>query len=91
MAVLHEMCELSNDVALNSPVTGESTVRKVLPGTFTHTVITTDCDGVASGSGAAFGPGGSGPGFMVKKLAVSEGGSRYNPNQTVMVFMGEAG
>ena len=92
MATLHEMCTVTNDVALNSPINGEATVRKFLPGTFTHTIIRTECDGGASsGSGSSFGPGGSGPGFMVKKLKVSEGGSRHMPDQTVTVFIGAAG
>ncbi len=86
--ILHEMCSVSNDVALNSPIHGASTVRKLLPGTWTRTCITTDCGGSGGGTASCFGAGASGKGVTVKELQVKEGGSRYMPEQKVIVVTG---
>lgn len=96
MALLHETCTSQNDIAMNSPITGTSSIRKLLNGTWTRTCITTNCGGGGGGSGsgsgsaACYGPGGSGNGTVIKEVDVKEGGTRHMPDQHIIVIMGGA-
>lgn len=38
--VLHDMCQMDADAAINNPIKGKATIRKSLPGTWTRTIIT---------------------------------------------------
>ena len=85
---LHETCVQQNDIAVDNPIKGAASLRKVNPGTWTRTTVTTDCGGVGTGTGSSYGAGGSGPGVLIKSLKAADGGTSSRPEQTILVFMG---
>jgi hypothetical protein len=90
---LHETCTQSNNIAINNPVEGAASLRKVLQGTFTRTCVTTNCGGGGGGggSGSCYGAGGSGSGVLIKDMTAADGGTSMRPEQQIMVFMGQEG
>ena len=87
---IHESCNTQNDIAYTSPISGKRGIRKLLGGVWTRTIIQSECKGGKSGPGSAYGPGGSGPGHLVKSGRIREGGTTSRPDQSLMVFMGES-
>lgn len=89
---LHESCTTNNDIAVNNPIKGTPTIRKVLAGVWTRTIICADCGtgGGGGSSGACYGSGGSGKGYLIKSGTIKEGGTTHRPNQTLMVWEGGA-
>jgi len=85
---LHETCVQQNDIAVNNPISGKATLRKVNQGTWTRTTVKTGCTPGGTGSGSSYGPGGSGKGVLIKKLKAADGGQSMRPEQEILVFMG---
>jgi len=86
---LHETCVQQNDIAVDNPIYGKAKLRKVNPGTWTRTIVSTGCKMSAkSGTGKSYGPGGSGKGVLIKKLKAADGGQSMRPEQDILVFMG---
>ncbi len=77
-----------NDIAVNNPIKGKASLRKVNPGTWTRTCVTTG-GGSGSGSASCYGAGGSGPGVTIKNMKAADGGTSMRPEQTIIVIMGE--
>ncbi len=88
---LHETCVQTNDIAINNPIEGAASLRKVNPGTWTRTCVTVSCGGGGGGgggSGSCYGAGGSGSGVVIKKLSAADGGTSMRPEQQILVMMG---
>ncbi len=91
MATIHETCSSHNDVAINNPIEGTPSIRKILAGTWTRTIVATDGEEAGWGStGKCYGAGGSGEGILIKKGLVADGGTSSRPKQTIMIWTGEA-
>jgi hypothetical protein len=88
----HESCVQQNDIAVNNPITGKATLRKVNPGTWTRTIITIkESECYASGAASTYGPGGSGSGVTIKDMKAADGGTTVRPEQRILVIMGPQG
>jgi len=87
--LLHHTCTVQNDMAINNPISGKATFRKINKGTWTQTFVTTssECDG-SSNCGMVYGPGIQGQAVKIKEMEVMEGGSTHMPNQKICVFTG---
>ncbi len=93
MPVLHETCTARNDITINNPIEGVPTVRKSLAGVWVRTIVCSGCNsgaGGAGGTGKCYGAGGSGDGVLIKEGTAADGGTTSRPEQTIMVWTGEA-
>jgi hypothetical protein len=86
--ILHETCTQLNDITVNSPISGPASIRKSIEGTWTRTIITTECTAGGTGGGMSYGSGGSGRGVLVKKMKSADGGGTSRPEQEILVFTG---